>query len=226
MIGLRERPLLREEGYQPPPIDRLPETTAKMPPGLARFGRPRGARQDVEQRALPTIAPGQLWLVQAPAAADLRPFEFDAFSTANVVIYDRELTPFVAASLPLGSYAEPATPLHRALGASEFERALRVAFDGWSVVRLLGGDATASDRIARIHRVAARLRAAGIAAELPVQLVTDTAGAPDTTEVTLGDLADALDIYDFGRRITAVFATRHGGSVGPLHAVVDNGLAG
>ena len=226
MIGLRERPLLRERGYQPPPIDRLPETAAETPFGLPRFGRSGGARRSIEQIALPTIAPGQLWLVEvSPVAAELQPFELDAFNSANVVIYDRELTQFVSESLPLGSYAEPAAA-YRPFDKAEFERTLRLALDGWSVLRLLGGKIGASDRADRVSRIAARLCAAGIAAELPVQLVSDKAGAHDTKAVALGDLADATGTYDFSRRVAVVFGTRHNGAGEPSHRVVDNGLAG
>src|SRR5215208_2536920 len=70
----------------------------------------------------PRIAPGQLWLVETEAVgAQLRGFERDAFNGANVVIYDRALTAFVAAGLPLGSYAEPSRAAERALEEPEFD---------------------------------------------------------------------------------------------------------
>jgi hypothetical protein len=59
--------------------------------------------------ALPTVQRGQLWLVELPATEpNLAPLEHQALTTANVVIYDRALTPTVARFLPLGGYAEPA----------------------------------------------------------------------------------------------------------------------
>src|SRR5262245_34249568 len=53
-------------------------------------------------RALPTVKPGQLWLVELPAnSPDLSPLEHRALTQANVVIYDRSVVPTVADLLPL-----------------------------------------------------------------------------------------------------------------------------
>lgn len=188
----------------------------------------RPARTTGPGRAtLPAMAPGQLWLVETGAAgAPLPAFERDAFNAANVVIYDRALTAFVAAALPLGSYAEPSRAAERALDEAEFERVLRLTLDGWSVMRLLGGDATAAQRGDRLRRVAAQLRGAGLAAELPVRLITEPAEMSAVTETALGDLAGALHRRHYDRRVTAIFATRQTTGAGPLRAVVDNGLAG
>ena len=178
--------------------------------------------------ALPTMAPGQLWLVETGAAgAPLRGFERDAFNAANVVIYDRALTAFVAAALPLGSYAEPSRAAERALDEAEFDRVLRLVLDGWSVMRLLRGEPTAIERGDRLRRVAAQLRVAGLAADLPVRLITtEAAGTSAVTKTALGDLAGALHHGHYDRRVTAIFATRQTTGASPLRAVVDNGLAG
>lgn len=228
MIGLRARPLPSGEETYLPAIDPPSVTRPREPLAPARFaGRPTAIRGlGGGPPALPAIAPGQLWVVETlPSAAPLRPFELDAFSAANVVIYDRSLTPLVAAALPLGSYAEPAAAAQPALERPEIERILRLTLDGWSVVRLLDGALDAADRAERLHRIAAHLRGAGIAAELPVQLIGDTAGGYETTDAALGDMAEVLDAGRCERRVTAVFATRRGGG-GPLRAIVDNGLAG
>jgi hypothetical protein len=229
MIGLRERPLLAPEAARQTPIDDRSVTIARRPQAAARVAERRSSDRWPEGRqpALPVIAPGQLWIVEAShSPAELLPFEFDAFTAANVVIYDRALTPLVAAALPLGSYAEAAKAMHQALDGPELERILRLALDGWSVLRLLDGALDAADRTDRLRRIAAHLRDAGIAAELPVHLVRDTGGECETTETSLGDLAGALDPGHCEPRVTAVFATRRGGSALPLRAVVDNGLAG
>jgi hypothetical protein len=90
---------------------------------------------------LRNIAPGQLWLVEvSPEASELPSFEHRVFVSANVVIYDRVLSPLVAAALPLGNYAEPATARSHAAEKSTFDRCLRFALDGWSVIRLVKGD--------------------------------------------------------------------------------------
>jgi siroheme synthase len=189
----------------------------------------RSARTTAPRRAtpLPTMAPGQLWLVETGAAgAPLRAFERDAFNAANVVIYDRALTRFVAAALPLGSYAEPSRAAERVLDEAEFERVLRLTLDGWSVMRLLGGEPTAAQRAGRLRRIAAQLCGAGLAAELPVRLITEAASASAVTETALGGVAGALHHDHYDRRVTAIFAIRPTTGAGPLRAVVDNGLAG
>jgi hypothetical protein len=188
----------------------------------------RPGRTTAPRRAtLPTMAPGQLWLVETGAAgAPLRAFERDAFNAANVVIYDRALTAFVAAALPLGSYAEPSRAAERALDEAEFDRVLRLALDGWSVLRLLGDEPTAAQRGDRLRRVAAQLHGAGLAADLPVRLITGGAEMSAVTETALGDLAGAPPRGHYDRRVTAIFAIRPATGTGPLRAVVDNGLAG
>jgi hypothetical protein len=188
----------------------------------------RPARTTGPRRAmLPTMAPGQLWLVETGAAgAPLRAFERDAFNAANVVIYDRALIAFVAAALPLGSYAEPSRAAERALDEAECERVLRLTLDGWSVLRLLGGQLTAAERGDRLRRVAAQLHGAGLAAESPVRLIIGAAETSAVTETALGDLAGALHRGHYDRRVTAIFAIRQTAGAGPLRAVVDNGLAG
>lgn len=176
---------------------------------------------------LPTVAPGQLWLVESPpSAAHLRPFEHDALNAADVIIYDQELTTPTAAVRPPGRYAEPAQTTDHALDGPEFERVLRLALDGWSVIRLVNGECAAARRADRLRRIAAQLRGAGIAAGLPVQLVTETIGGCATTETSLGDLAGVLDGSRLECRVTAIFATGRSGVAGPLYAVFDNGLAG
>ena len=139
------------------------------------------------------------------------------------MIYDRILTSWIAASLPLGSYAEPAAD--RALDGPELERVLRLALDGWSVIRLVGGEFNAGQRIARLRRIAERLRDAGVAAGLPVHLVGDMGADYAVADTSLGDLAGVLDAGRFERPVTAIFATRRDGAA-PLYAIVDNGLAG
>jgi len=184
------------------------------------------ARPTARPAAPPSIAPGQLWLVETGATgASLRRFERDAFNAANVVIYDRELTRFVAAALPLGSYAEPSRVAEQALDGPEFDRVLRLALDGWSVMRLLGGEPDAAQRTDRLRRIAAQLRGAGLAADLPVWLVTERTGVAAVSETALGDV-QGLRRDDYGRSLAAIFATRQTSGAGPLRAVVDNGLAG
>src|SRR6266850_7268984 len=63
-----------------------------------------------ESSLLPSLKPGQLWVVEH-SSTDLHPSPLGrrAITAANVVIYDRALYPIVAAHLTLGGYAEPAS---------------------------------------------------------------------------------------------------------------------
>jgi len=140
------------------------------------------------------------------------------------VIYDRVLSPLVAAALPLGNYAEPATAHGHATEKSTVDRCLRFALDGWSVIRLVKGDLAASARSGRLLKIAEQLLADGISPTLPVQLLTVAGNATcEETETCLGNLDAVLDARK--GRVTAVFSI---GSVGaaPLYAVAANGLAG
>jgi hypothetical protein len=185
------------------------------------------ARPKARRATPPSIAPGQLWLVETGATgASLRSFERDAFNAANVVIYDRELTRFVAAALPLGSYAEPSRAAEQALEGPEFDRVLRLALDGWSVMRLLGGEPEAAQRADRLRRIATQLHCAGLASDLPVRLVTEAAGVAAVSETSLADVAEAPVDDRCERRVTAIFSTRETLGAAPLRAVVENGLAG
>jgi siroheme synthase len=176
---------------------------------------------------LRNIAPGQLWLVEvSPEASELPSFEHRVFVSANVVIYDRVLSPLVAAALPLGNYAEPATARSHAAEKSTVDRCLRFALDGWSVIRLVKGDLTGSARSDRLLRITEQLLADGISPNLPVQLLTTTGNTTcEEIETCLGNLDAVLDARNCEGRVTAVFSV---GSVGaaPLNAVAANGLAG
>ena len=85
---------------------------------------------------LPTLQAGQLWYVELPSTEfAFSPLEYQALTTANVVIYDRALATTVARLMPIGGYAEPATP--RGDASDGFDRCIRFARDGWSVARLV-----------------------------------------------------------------------------------------
>jgi hypothetical protein len=93
---------------------------------------------------LPTIEPGQIWLIEHDPAAPISGIDRDALCQANVVLYDRALATLVAESLPLGGYAEPLSAADPAIS----QRALALAGQGWSVVQIVA--ARPSHR-ARLH---------------------------------------------------------------------------
>lgn len=90
-----------------------------------------GSAAPVESLQLPSVQPGQLWLVELPAISpEFAPLEYRTLTTANVVVYDEALAATVARYLPLGGYAEPAGPMAA-------ERCIRFVRDGWSVARVI-----------------------------------------------------------------------------------------
>ena len=83
-----------------------------------------------ERPALPGIQPGQLWVVeQSSTDPHLSPLGHHGITSGNVVIYDRPLYSIVAANLPLGGYAEPASPPDGPPDKA-FDRCIRFARDG------------------------------------------------------------------------------------------------
>ena len=66
-------------------------------------------RDDLPSQQLPTINPGQIWVVEHDPALPLAALDRDALINANAVIYDRALAPLVALVLPMGGYAEPSS---------------------------------------------------------------------------------------------------------------------
>ncbi len=189
-------------------------------PAAAGFRRQR-------QLGLPNIGPGQPWLVEiSPKASEFPSFEYRAFVSANVVIYDRVLGPLVAAALPLGNYAEPVTAGGHATDEANVQRCLRFVADGWSVFRLVKGDLAAPARADRLLRITEGLLADGVSPDLPVQLITGADKvACEEIETCLGDLDAVLDARSCKGHLTVVF-TIESYRGPPLYAVTANGLAG
>src|SRR4051812_50117928 len=84
----------------------------------------------------PTVLPGQICLIEHDPEAALAPFEHDALTDINVVLFERALGPLVIEILPLGSYAEPLPATPHAAGPALSRRALELAGEGWSVGQL------------------------------------------------------------------------------------------
>jgi len=179
-----------------------------------------------QRPGLPDIAPGQLWLVEiSPEASELPSVAHRAFVSANVVIYDRGLGPLMAAALPLGKYAEPATASGHAPEKANVEHCVRFARDGWSVIRLVKGDVATSPRSDRLLRLSEQLLAGGVSPNSPVQLLTADGNATcEETATCLGDLDAVFEAHSCEGRLTAIFTIGSDGAP-PLY-VVANGLAG
>src|ERR1700730_8478759 len=94
-------------------------------------------RDDLPSRRLPTINPGEIWVVEHDPGSELSALDRDALINANAVIYDRALAALVALVLPMGAYAEPLPFAERLAGPAIAPRAFELAQEGWSVVQLV-----------------------------------------------------------------------------------------
>ena len=185
---------------------------------------PRRSHLRAAPSALPTVTPGQLWLIELPvdgaAPSPLR----HALDGVNVVIYDRALAAAVAESLPFGSYAEPASAQSDATAA----RCVRFARDGWSVARLMPARVQQRERTRRVQDVVDELAAAKVAGRLPVSILAETAdGIEERYEARFDDLAAIVDSHP-SDTLLAIVIDAFGGAGAParLHAIAANGLAG
>jgi hypothetical protein len=177
---------------------------------------------------LTAVAPGQLWVVELSATEpSLSPLEYRVITTANVVIYDRPLAPMVPKVLPLGGYAEPASSSGERKLDQAWERCLRFARDGWSVVRLVEHSPSAQQRFERIQYLTERLTAADTPANLPVLLFVDAGGDTyEKTEAHLGALSPVISAHCVERRLSIAFTVISAGAAPRLSVASSNGLAG
>ena len=198
-------------------------------PATAGAGDGWHAATPVGSSDLPVMRPGQLWLVELPAAApEFAPLEHRALRNANVVIYDRALAPTVAHFLPLGGYAEPVASSDGQRGAGA-ERCVRFVRDGWSVARLFSpGFHSGGERIDTIRQLSHRLLSE-MPAGLPVRIfVSAGRGRYERNETQLCRLDAIIASYASVRSSTFTIVldvTDTGGE--PRFSVASaNGLAG
>jgi sulfate transport system ATP-binding protein len=168
---------------------------------------------------LPAVAPGELWLVERAIAAQLSALERRALTSSNVIIYDRVLEDTVAATLPVGGYAEPSV-------GENVERCVRFVSDGWSVVRLIERDPIHEYFPDCARGLAGRLRAAGAPPDLSVAGLSGI-GTPifQKTQARLDGINALIDgMRDAAGR--AIVFRAFGPSTSGLYPVGCNGLAG
>jgi hypothetical protein len=97
----------------------------------------------------PTVRPGEIWLVEQSADADLALLDREAVASANVILYDRALEALVAEILPLGTYAEPLPAGGESARPALSPRALRFAEDGWRIVQIVEAQSGWSEQVQR-----------------------------------------------------------------------------
>lgn len=186
---------------------------------------PYRARTAGECPKLPTVRPGQLWYVELPRMEPaLSPLEYEALTTANVVIYDRALAPAMAGLLRIGGYAEPAAPSDGAPDVA-LERCLRFARDGWSVVRLV--DPTRG-QAGMIRQLSERLLGVKAPVALPVLVFANTGGSYEKSETDSDEFGEVIEDRGFGQSVAlTIIISGIEVEAAPRFTVAStNGLAG
>jgi hypothetical protein len=179
-------------------------------------------RHDLPSRRLPTINPGQIWLIEHDPASELSALDRDALINANAVIYDRVLAPLVALVLPMGAYAEPLPFAERLAGPAISPRAFELAQEGWSVVQLVE---PRPERRRRMHLAPpVLLRANG--GELPVLVIAKAEERYREWDACLNTLPEFVDEFGEDELLTLVFGPIAARYPTRTHAFTANGLAG
>src|SRR4051794_3821313 len=83
----------------------------------------------------PTVLPGQICLIEHDPEAALAPFEHDALTDTNVVLFERALGPLVIEPRPRGSCAAPRPPPPPGAGPALSGGAVKWAGEGGGVVQ-------------------------------------------------------------------------------------------
>jgi hypothetical protein len=177
----------------------------------------------VECPALPGIQPGQLWVVEHSSTEPLPPLGHHAITSADVVIYDRALSSIVAANLPRGGYAEPASSPNEAIDRT-VDRCIQFSRDGWSAVWLADRGTLQNGRVARLVE---RMISLGCPASMFVTLFANASGSiPQPIETELGRLGIVIGATTPEDYFAIAFAAAGVGAAPHLHAISSNGLAG
>jgi len=181
-------------------------------------------RENQPSPRLPSIDPGQIWLIEHKPDTALDALDRAVLIHANVVLYDRALAPLVARILPIGAYAEPLPAPMLAAGPAVSPRALDFAAEGWSVAQLVAAGPAWRARLPIAPPALLRAHHTGA---LPVQVIAKgAAGGHREWEASLDDIAALLRESDDDGLLTLVFGPvvlRHPAHA---HAFTANGLAG
>jgi hypothetical protein len=172
-----------------------------------------------------TVKPGEIWLIEQSPEAGFTPLNRDALNTANVVLYDRALGPLIAENLPLGTYAEPLSPVPQSAESVISPRAQHFAEEGWSVVQIV---AARSGWRERVYNAVERLGALRKSGEFPIRVVpkaAPTRGQPQSA-TCLRSLPALIDEFRENDPLTLIFGPLTVCGPTPSQAFTANGLAG
>jgi hypothetical protein len=172
-----------------------------------------------EPAELPAVSEGQLWVIEISPIDELSTQARAVMTDGNVIIYDRSLEAIVAGVLPLGGYAEPVS------SAQTVRRCVRLARDGWSVIRLVDRQTPAVRRITHLRELGQCWQRAMMTCKPGVFLLAGTGqnGRRITAASEIDrELAAAIDQGD----LTVVFSAIGPAVVSTLACTLANGLAG
>ncbi len=169
-----------------------------------------------------SVEPGELWLIEQSSQMELCQFDCRALTSADVVIYDRELASVIAHLLPTGGYAEPLS-LDGAAHPEISPRALRFAAEGWGVVQVVEIRRGGRQRLHGAAEALSRLQADDLPLRAVAKGVADRHLLWDGRLRNLAELIDKIDVEDPLTVILGPPVVRHPAR---LYAFAGNGLAG
>jgi hypothetical protein len=171
-----------------------------------------------EPAHLPDLAGGQVWVIEISPPDELSTLHRKIVTESNVMIYDRSLEAIVAGVLPPGGYAEADS------SAQAAQRCVRLARDGWSVVRLVDRQTPAHRRTAHLQDLARRWQT--IAISEPTIFFSSGAGR-DCRRINAARAVDAALTAAIDEDVrTVVFCAIGAAFVPTSVATPANGLAG
>lgn len=179
----------------------------------------------------PASGSGRLCLIErCGGGPGLTSAERDALVGADIIVYERSLAPLLAAILPIGAYAEPALEPARGAGPGKmgpvFERCLKFALDGWSVVQLMERR-PAAEQARWIEDATVQLMSAGVSNDTPVQVLVDAAcGGPAKIGTPLRSVRAVVDHRGIPGGLMMVVGPIAIGPAPQVYAFAANGLAG
>lgn len=173
----------------------------------------------VEPVRLPELEAGQIWVIEISQADELSTMHSTIMTEANVIIYDHPLEAMVAETLPLGGYAEPET------SAKTAQRCVQFARDGWTVLRLVDRQTSASRRLAHLRALAQFWQRAPTTGEPSVFLSAGT--GQDGRRITgAGEIDRELTMTIEEGEPLVVFSAIGSATVSIFACALANGLAG
>lgn len=159
---------------------------------------------------------GQIWIIEQELASDLFSLDRGAIARADVVLYDRALTPLLAELLPRGGYAEPLSG-ENGSAATLAPRAVALAAEGWNVVQLVEAGRARAQRFEL---------GADLPGCVPLQVIAKTpVERYRTREAHLPALDDLIGGLD-GALLTLVVGPFGRSRAAASGAFTANGLAG